>query len=273
MKKLASSGDEDLIERLSRLCLPYDSREPGESPGDSADPSGSAERPVNPYWLAWRTERLLRITSTERGNHIARLAAKNDPRASHGDTIEFTKDDITATINEWRQRPETWMNPKSLQWINRLSKRQRRGREIHKRFHTMLHQIYGNKPLVDLCLRYPICSAEQPAELLSRFADEWEKTLATRHTNRSTPTDTPRLSNQIYWLTKRQERGRWIANWIKDNWNNWYELTEEDRKIWDEYDKGNIASQIDELRSQQQPRFPGVAQSMYDASCRTSWVF
>ena len=46
---------------------------------------GSAEQPAdkmdNPYQLALRIEHLLIVTNTQRSNHIARLASRNDVRA------------------------------------------------------------------------------------------------------------------------------------------------------------------------------------------------
>ena len=69
-----------------------------------------------------------------------------------------------------------------------------------------------------------------------------------------------RLSKQIYALKKRQTRGQWIAEWIVENPDNWYQLTHADQLLWREYTNEDITRKIAELQMEQQPRFPGVAE-------------
>ena len=70
------------------------------------------------------------------------------------------------------------------------------------------------------------------------------------------------LSKRIHELKMRTDRGRWIADWLAADWNNWYHLNAADQNLWVEYDNGNMGHKMAELRAQKQPKFPGVAQSL-----------
>ena len=217
-----------------------------------------------------RTEHLLAVTSKERENQVGRLVTRLGPDARRFLYEEFNEDLMTETINEWRNHPRTWMDRDSLCWVEKLE-----GQDYHhhvrSKFSTMQLHLYGNKKLVDLCLRFPICSASQPAALLARFAFHWQIQDAKRARQNPMPRATPRiprLSQQIHILSKREKHGRQIADSVKDNWNNWYSLTSPQQSLLAEYETGNIAREIDALRSQQQPRSPGDAQRMYDTARR-----
>ena len=41
---------------------------------------------------------------------------------------------------------------------------------VKQRFNTMLRRFFSNKALVELLLRYPMCSAEQPEVILKNIA-------------------------------------------------------------------------------------------------------
>ena len=74
-------------------------------------PFGSAEQPDrkidDPYLLGLRIEHLLAVTNTQRSNHIARLASRNDARAQDAQKLIFVKDDMTEIMNEWRKKKPT----------------------------------------------------------------------------------------------------------------------------------------------------------------------
>ena len=67
-----------------------------------------------------------------------------------------------------------------------------------------------------------------------------------------------RPSKEIYALQKRRERGQWIADWITEDWNNWYHLSPEDQRLWIEYTSGDTTRRITEVKQRQQPKFPGA---------------
>jgi hypothetical protein len=139
------------------------------------------------------------------------------------------------------------------------------------RFNTFLFQLFGNRSLVEMFVRFPICSAEQPAPLLKSFAQEWHIFRFSPEANRARENSRPnmpgevRLSQQIYSLQQKRARGRWIADWIDEDWNNWYNLSHADRRLWTEHTSRNISSEITELQMRQQPRYPGAAEALFAA--------
>jgi len=200
LDKVASTGDEDVMEYLAefgvfdklRFKKPYGSAEP---PADKRD---------DPYQLGLRTEYLLAVTNKQRSNHIARLASRNDVRAQTPHALVFTSDDMKETMNQWRKQPETWSN--TLQTVNDMGTTQEYHLCVKSRFNTMLFQLFGNKSLVEMFVRFPICSAEQPAPLLRRFAQACQSLRSSPEANRARENSGHNmpgevgLSKQIYAL-------------------------------------------------------------------------
>jgi hypothetical protein len=103
LEKLASTDDQLIMESLANLCL--------FGPLKDKAPAGSAEQPAfghltQPYSLSMRIENLLFKTKEQRELHIARLSARHDPRAQHGDTFIFNDEDMKEVLNAWRNQPE-----------------------------------------------------------------------------------------------------------------------------------------------------------------------
>ncbi len=69
-------------------------------------------------------------------------------------------------------------------------------------FNTMLFELFGDKSFVETLLRFPVCSAAQPAEILTKFAATWKtRTDAVEYTRAqelSTPNPDKRLSLPAY---------------------------------------------------------------------------
>tara|TARA_B110000285_G_C14637300_1_gene386071 strand:- start:111 stop:443 length:333 start_codon:yes stop_codon:yes gene_type:complete len=70
----------------------------------------------------------------------------------------------------------------------------------------------------------------------------------------------PRLSKMIHGQQMRADHGRWIADWLAEDWNNWYHLNAADQNLWFEFQNGNMGCKMAELRAQKQPNFSGVAE-------------
>jgi hypothetical protein len=270
LDKLCSTGDEDLMERLAELCI-FDKLR-------HKPPCGSAEQPAryseDPYSLGLRTENLLSVTNAQRANQLARLASRNDARANLPHALVFDGDDMKETMNEWRKQPQTWMDPRSLGHVKSMKNRQDYHKACKTRFNTMLFELFGNKSLVELCVRFPMCSAEQPLSILINFADVWrsfrdspEANRARTNSQKKTEPGATRLSKQIYVLKQRQARGQWIADWIDENWCHWYQLRQADQSLWIEHNSGDITRRIAELQRQQEPRFPGAAECLASVQC------
>ena len=211
LQKLANTNDEGILASLASLCLF------GELKNKA--PVGSAAQPAEdlpgPYSLSQRIEWLLFQTNEQRRLHIDRLAARLDPRAKSWDTVIFNEDDMREELTEWRKRPETWMKSDTLQSLSTLDSPQAVHQKIHRAFSAMLFQLFGNKSLTETLIRFPLCSAAQPASLLKGFAEAWkagkEATGYKKARKQSQPNQDVRLSRQIYILKQRARRAAWIA--------------------------------------------------------------
>ena len=130
--------------------------------------------------------------------------------------------------------------------------------KIKSAFSAMLFELFGNKSLTDTCIRFPVCSAEQPAYVLKQFGEAWEAAKDSMEVQKAREHSQPnmeiRLSKQIRALQKRAERAAWIAERIAEDWNNLYQLSLNDQELWLEHHNGAIRRQIPEHRAQQQAR-------------------
>ena len=284
LDKFNNTGDDDLMNSLACLCIfdkllykqPYVS---AEQPACSHDDDLIRD---DPYGLGRRMEHLLTVTNNKRAEQIDRLASRHDPRAIYPLDLVFSRSDMQEVMNTWRNQPDTWMRPESQQKLREIAIQQKRHQFVQARFNTMLFELFGNKCLVELFVRYPICSAEQPASdtvqkpyaacfrhsLLNNFAkdmqsigDSPECIRARERSQKKPDRDQPRLSKQIFSLRQRQERAQWIAQWIEEDWGNWRYLNQADQTLWYHYEDGSILREIDELQRQQSPRYHGVAES------------
>ena len=117
----------------------------------------------------------------------------------------------------------------------------------------MLFELFGNRSLVELFIRFPICSVEQPASLLKNFAEAWQSFRDTQEATRArensqrNETGEARLSKHIYVLRKRQKRAQWVADWVAEDWNNWYQFSHADQTLWVEHIDRTILRQIRRL--------------------------
>ena len=130
----------------------------------------------------------------------------------------------------------------------------------------MLFQLFGNRPLVEQCIRFPICSVDQPASLLKSFGEALQnirkspEASRARENSKKRETGEAGLSKQIYNLGQRLQRAQWVAGWVTEDWNNWYQLSQADQALWIEHNEGTIRRQIADLQARQQPRFAGAAE-------------
>jgi len=258
--KLSEEGDEGLIESLADMFL-YGSLQ-------LKQPYGSAGHRLvdrsTPYALGLRVEHLLNVTAAQRSHQIARMASRNDPRAASWSTLIFSMNDMKEVMNTWRKDPATWMNPESFEKVNAMETRQEYHQACKKRFNTMLFELIGNKSLVETIIRFPICSAARPACILRDFGKTWQNCNDSpqAHYAReiSQKQTKPRLSKMIHGQQMRADHGRWIADWLAEDWNNWYHLNAADQNLWFEFQNGNMGCKMAELRAQKQPKFSGVAE-------------
>ena len=258
LEKLANTDDVSIMDSLASMCLFGDLQ--NKPPAiNAAQPDHD---PTSPYDLSMRVECLLEKIKEQRELHIARIAKRKDPRLRHKDRLIFHDRDMREIMNAWRSQPETWMKSETLQKLKNYTTQQCH-QTIKSAFSTMLFSLFGNKSFTETCIRYPVCSAEQPANILKEFAEAWQAGQNSielqRERERSKPNPNKRLSKQIHELNQLSKHAAYIRRKIAEDWNYWYQLSWKDKKLWEEHDDADIRRQIAALRAQQQPRFAGAA--------------
>ena len=233
---LASTEDENLLAALADLTV-FDKLK-------FQQPHGSAEQPDRdrdePYALARRFEYFLEVTDEQRQLYIQELWSQWDPRVTtweSASTLIFTETDMKKIMNSWKGKPQTWSNNPHAQ---------RRHDACHRNFHTMLFQLMGCKALVSTFIKYPICSAQQPASILRDFARNWqtwrdseERKAVRQMSEKKEPDDlTRRLGTQIYLLRRELEIGEEMQRRINRYWKSWYYLTDDEKRIYEEFTNG-----------------------------------
>ena len=168
-------------------------------------------------------------------------------------------------MNSWKHQPETWMQKQSPQMVNDIDNPQAYHQALKSKCSTMLFELFGNKTLVELLIRFPIRSVEQFALLPKSFVEAWQN-------YRNTPENSQAQENSqkndtgearlIYNLRQRQKRAKWIASWVTEDWNNWYQLNQANQTLWSEHNDGTIRRQIADQQTRQHPRFPGAAEQL-----------
>ena len=270
LEKLAGTGDENILEDLAFLTL--------FGALMTKAPFGSAEQP-HLYRLSLRIESLLTATNKQRQKHIDRLLQRQDPRASRGESLVFSDDDQKEALAAWRNEPQDWMKPENLAKLSSMTQ-QKRHQACRSKFSVFLFEFFGSRSLTETFLKFPVCSAEQPACILQEFVRAWKEYQhsPTHHEalQDSQPNRGPRISKQIYQLQQRKARGQWVADWVAAETgvcrraNNWHLLSPADQCLCREYQSGHIERQIVELRSQQRPRFEGALSCMMGTSASSS---
>ena len=110
----------------------------------------------------------------------------------------------------------------------------------------MLFELFGDRSLTETPTRFPVCSAEQPDETLTKFAETWktrkDDVEYKRAQDLSTPNPDKRLSIQIYALRRQQQRAAKLAAYVTENQQNWQWLTQPEKG-------GSIANEIVQLKA------------------------
>ena len=233
----------------------------------SGKPKSSAEQSAEER--ADQIENLLTVTLNLRIQHLGRLWKKRDPRVWNASQKEFsgsdmdvvfTGTDIIEIRRAWKNDFPTWCNNPETQKMKPGHQQQRK---LHRTFPTMMHQICGNKRMVDLFLRFPVYTTEEPAPLLQSFMaaqkEVEDKSKAADATN-AKPSGAMRLSQEIYNLSKDMRRAEEVNAWISRGWT----PHGCDARRCEAYKKGELQSKIQQLRAKQVPRSTGKSQAIAD---------
>ena len=205
-------------------------------------------KPVPGHWhetnpkRAERLEWVLELLQEQRDLHKKRLQRRTDPRVSAAQPdIQFSDNDMTIIMNEWRTTPDKWMQPASFQKLQNLFGQQRHN-TIKSSFSAMKFQLLGNAALVDHIIRFNLCGAVQPA-MIRNFYDHWRRYTETdeywkaKLESQKVESDHVRRSKQIYHLKEEIRRAEWIADWIAEDEQNWYKLEASEKNLWTKMDE------------------------------------
>ena len=266
LEKLTATDDQGTLEALADICI-FDKLKCKQPHGSAPQP---ADKMDDPYELGLRMEHLLSVTNRQRALQIERLSSRGDQRANSPETLIFNSDDMREVMNTWRNQPETWSN--AVEALKNLPRNQDVHLKTKNKFNAMVFEIFGNRALVDVFIRYPVCSAAQPAQMLKRFAEGWQTWRSSEEakTRQEGPQKKEpghvRLSIQINKLKHKESRGKSLADWIQEDPSNWYKLGKRDKRLWKDFTEGKISDEIRELRQQQQPRSGGAAEQIHAAA-------
>ena len=257
---LASTDDDYLLATLADLTVFNPSHVSAEQPDRAQG---------EPYALAKRFENFLEVTDKQRQLYIRKLWSRGDHRVATWErcaTLIFTETDMKDIMKSWERSPETWSkNPHA----------QRRHNACHSSFQSMLFQLMGCKALVSMFIKYPICSAQQPASLLRDFAVNWRtwreseerKAVQQMHKKKELDDPTRRLGTQIFFLRREQQIGAEMQRRIDRYWDSWYYMTDNQKRIHKDFYNGTIANKIREKQNMQmkQPaQFKGASVRMHE---------
>lgn len=224
-------------------------------------PFGSAEQPADnencPYDLGLRIKNLLQVTNEQREEHIARLCDRNDPRIQSREKLVFNDQDMQEIMNTWRNQPKTWSNSQNC--INGQSHA-----GAKSCFSTMLFQLFGNKPLVDLLIRFPICCHSSVLRSFTQqFLCDKNSAEASRAREISQPKQPGQFSRseQIRTLEMQRSRCARIRRKPEAEWS------EDEKRLMVQFDSRETFERIKKLRMQKQPKNPGVAARLVASGC------
>ena len=266
LEKLTATDDQGTLEALADICI-FDKLKCKQPHGSAPQP---ADKMDDPYELGLRMEHLLSVTNRQRALQIERLSSRGDQRANSPETLIFNSDDMREVMNTWRNQPETWSN--AVEALKNLPRNQDVHLKTKNKFNAMVFEIFGNRALVDVFIRYPVCSAAQPAQMLKRFAEGWqtwrssEEAKTRQECSQKKEPGHVRLSIQINKLKHKESRGKSLADWIQEDPSNWYKLGKREKGLWKDFTEGKISDEIRELRQQQQPRSGGAAEQIHAAA-------
>ena len=115
----------------------------------------------------------------------------------------------------------------------------------HSRFHAMHFQFFGNKGIVQLCLRFDLCHRNAKAGIFIRFLKEYEAQLdSPQHREAQNKSETKaklrdkeetELSQQIYEMRCQVREGRDLQDSIDAGTTVLQDLTEDKKALVDKY--------------------------------------
>ena len=223
-----------------------------------------------PMPLPVKMENLLRACRTQRVKQQKRLMDRGVEYA-FGPIDEMHMDpgyDMREIMNTWRDDPESWMNPRTmenhreLEWNGLFQS----AHQLRKRtFSTYTFQLSGCKFLLHKLLQLPLIrsrpastmrSVEHPCAVLNKLLSDYEEHKRTKEyqvairSNEERQANRLRLSQELWWAQYHHSRGRVLLDMVKDNTCTLDDLTADDRKLARDFKSRRSAETLDELLKQ-----------------------
>jgi len=255
LEKAAQCADPNVLQDLDRIFVT-------ETRAEHHSGARNYER-FDSYDSGIKYEKVLAITKEKRDQYIWRLRGNNDSRVwnEHDrDELIFEEEDMRQIMNAWKADWRSWSDK---------SKRTK----PHGNFSTMLFQLLGSKALVQLLVKYPICTTRNPAELLrglvrgmAAYKNSGEYQDA--HNNSHWPARRKKIAR----LKQKRVKAQQIVNEVRSDWDAWNYMTNEQKQLWWSYTLGELDDEI-ATAEQAPPRAPfrgiaeGVARCVENLQC------
>ena len=227
-----------------------------------------------PVSIAWKMEVMLREVLEQRRLHIDRLKAAGDPRVppySKGDReiarLKFTEDDMKDIMNSWRYDVQSWMNPDNLAVYYESPKWHGMGKTA---FSTFLQQLSGCKFLLRKLIALPIIAertgvaqpgtVEEP-EILRELTLEWTDYKNSPEHQKAIQKSQPRGEQERLSIRLRRaetwyKQGGKLSRLVLDKIVNFFNLSEDERQMVEDYDVRRSAKVLDDLLKEKRESQP-----------------
>ena len=164
----------------------------------------------------------------------------------------FEKWDMEEIYKSWMEDYTSWMNAKNIKDYEDLLRRTGKGvqQQAHQKrrrsFSAYLFQILGNKHVLLASIKYPLCSAAQPAKIIEEFMTAWEKEKATddykkrvRMSEKATE-ERKQLKKEAHAARRNLVRGIKINNDIRLGLRVWDSLPDDEKTLLNDFHSGQL---------------------------------
>ena len=242
---------EFLFDKVSRIVVTTDGCYEAAASGNNLD----------------KLEVYLQVIEDQRAKHLQR-------RPDLAPDAVFTKWDMEEIHKTWLEDYRSWMNPKSIEDYEDLLRSNGEGKgkgkgkdkgkgkgkdkgkgkgvaqQAHQKrrqsFSAYLFQILGNKHVLLASIKYPLCSAAQPAQIIEDFMSSWNQEKATddykkrRRISEQATEERKQLKKEAHAARQNLVRGIKINNEIKHSLRFWINLSADEKTSLEDFNSGQL---------------------------------
>ena len=152
------------------------------------------------------------LAVVERVRHSLHPASHLHPAnaAQAGPDKVFTSDDMKKALKTWENNPKDWMDETTLRALDfdQELTSAKKHKIRHSAFSTLQFYLLGNKHLIHFLIKYPVCSAEQPAHDIQAFLGKWADHSRSGEYQRAVDDSTPCEKDHTRLSKKQKTYGR-----------------------------------------------------------------